>query len=275
MQNLIRFLIKYNYVLLFIALEFLAFTLVVNFNKRQKQTYLSTANSVSGNLNETFSFIGSYMNLKDENEKLAKQNAYLLNKNLNSYIDNKKLINFTNDSLYSQQYQYLNANIINNTIWKKHNYLTLNKGKKNGVMSENAVISTKGVVGITKDVEDNFSNVISILNTELLISGKIKKNNYFGSISWDGEDYQHVKLNEIPFHVVLHKGDTIATSGYSLIFPEGIPIGTISDFSKIEGGDFYDITVKLAVDLKNIEHVFVINNLKKTEILSLEETQND
>ncbi len=275
MQNLIRFLIKYNYVLLFIALEFLAFTLVVNFNKYQKQTYLSTANSVSGNLNETFSFIGSYMNLKDENEKLAKQNAYLLNKKLNSYIDNKKLINFTNDSLYSQQYKYINAKIINNTIWKKHNYLTLNKGKKNGVMSENAVISTKGVVGITKDIGNNFSNVISILNTELLISGKIKKNNYFGSISWDGEDYQYVKLNEIPFHVVLHKGDTIATSGYSLIFPEGIPIGTISDFSKIEGGDFYDITVKLTVDLKNVEHVFVINNLKKTEILSLEETQND
>ena len=275
MQNLIRFLIKYNYVLLFIALEFLAFTLVVNFNKSQKQSYLSIANSISGNLNETFSFVGSYISLRDENEKLATQNSYLLNKKINSYIDNKRLVNFKNDSLYSQQYRYINAEIISNTVWKKHNYLTLNKGEKNGITSENAVISTKGVVGITKNVGNNFSNVISLLNTELLVSGKIKKTNYFGSISWDGENYQYVKLDEIPFHVVLTKGDTIVTSGYSLIFPEGIPIGTISDFNKVKGGNFYDITVKLIVDFKNVEHVYVINNLKKAEIIILEEKQDD
>jgi rod shape-determining protein MreC len=275
MQNLIRFLIKYNYVLLFIALEFLAFTLVVNFNKSQKQIYLSTANSISGSLNETFSFIGSYISLRDENKKLAKQNAYLLNKSKTSYVDNKLLANFVNDSLYSQQYQYINAEIISNSVWKKHNYLTINKGKRNGITNENAVISPKGVVGITKNVGNNFANVISLLNTELLVSGKIKNTNYFGSISWDGEDYQYVKLDEIPFHVVLNKGDTIVTSGYSLIFPEGIPIGTISDFSKVEGGDFYDITVKLIVDFKNVQHVYVINNLKKLEILDLEENQDD
>ena len=275
MQNLIRFLIKYNYVLLFIVLEFLAFSLVVNFNKSQKQIYLSTANSVSGNLNETFSFIGSYISLRDENEKLLKQNTYLLNKSKNSYVDNKLLANFKNDSLYSQQYQYFNAEIISNTVWKKHNYLTLNKGKRNGVTTENAVISTKGVVGITKDVGNNFCNVISLLNTELLVSGKIKNTDYFGSISWDGENYQYVKLDEIPFHVVLEKGDTIVTSGYSLIFPEGIPIGIISDFNKIEGGDFYDITVKLIVDFKNVQHVYIIKNLKKIEIQSLEENQDD
>jgi len=275
MQNLIRFLIKYNYVLLFIALEFLAFTLVVNFNKSQKQIYLSTANSISGSLNETFSFIGSYISLRDENKKLAKQNAYLLNKSKTSYVDNKLLANFVNDSLYSQQYQYINAEIISNSVWKKHNYLTINKGKRNGITNENAVISPKGVVGITKNVGNNFANVISLLNTELLVSGKIKNTNYFGSISWDGEDYQYVKLDEIPFHVVLNKGDTIVTSGYSLIFPEGIPIGTISDFNKVEGGDFYDITVKLIVDFKNVQHVYVINNLKKLEILDLEENQDD
>ena len=188
MQNLIRFLIKYNYILLFIALEFLAFVLIVNFNKSQKQVYLSTANSVSGSLNETFSFIGSYISLRDENEKLSKQNTYLLNKSKKSYIDNKLLANFKNDSLYYQQYQYFNAEIISNTVWRKHNYLTLNKGKKNGVTSENAVVSTNGVIGITKDVGNNFCNVISLLNTELLVSGKIKNTNYFGSISWDGEN---------------------------------------------------------------------------------------
>ena len=275
MQNLIRFLIKYNYVLLFIALEFLAFTLVVSFNKSQKYAYISTANSISGSLSETFSFIGAYISLKDENEKLAEQNSYLLNKRTNSYVDNKKLANFKNDSLYSQQYQYINASIISNTVWKKHNYLTINKGKRNGITSENAVISTKGIVGVTKNVGNNFSNVISLLNTELLISGKIKKNQYFGSISWDGENYQYVKLDEIPFHVELIKGDTVVTSGYSLIFPEGIPIGTISDFSKVKGGDFYDITVKLIVDFKNVEHIYIINNLKKVEIISLEDKQDD
>ena len=275
MQNLLRFLLKYNYFLLFIALEIISFSLVVKFNKHQKETYISTSNSVSGSLNETFSFIGSYIDLSDENKILITQNTALLNKRTTSYINNKRLANFTTDSLYSQQYQYISAEIIRNSVWKKHNYLTINKGKNNGVKTETAVISPSGVIGIIKDVGSNFSNVISLLNTELLISGKIKKNNYFGSVSWDGVDYQHVKLNEIPFHVKLEKGDTIITSGYSLIFPEGVLIGTISDFTKIKGGDFYDITIKLSVDFKSAEHVYIINNLKKMEIISLENKEND
>jgi len=275
MQNLLRFLLKYNYFFLFVVLEIISFSLVVKFNKHQKEAYLSTSNSVSGSINQTFSFVSSYINLSEENEILTKQNTALLNKKLTSYVDNKRLANFTYDSLYNQQYEYSYGKIIRNTVWKKHNYLTINKGKNNGVKTETAVISPTGVVGIIKDVGNNFSNVISLLNTELLISGKIKKNNYFGSISWDGEDYQHVKLNEIPFHVKLEKGDTIITSGYSLIFPEGILIGTISDFTKITGGDFYDITVKLSVDFKSLEHVYLVNNLKKTEIISLENKEDD
>jgi rod shape-determining protein MreC len=275
MQNILRFLIKYNYILLFLALELISFNLVVNFNSKQNKIYLSTANNVSGNLNSTFSFIGSYFNLKTKNEILAKQNATLLNKKRSFYVDNKLLINFKNDSLYNQHYQYLTANIVKNSIWKKHNFLTINKGKKNGVVPEAAVVSPLGVVGVIKDVGNNFSNLISILNTEMLTSGKIKKNNYFGSISWDGNDYQYVKLNEIPFHVNLNKGDTIVTSGYSLIFPEGILIGTISDFSKEKGGNFYDITVKLSVDFKSVEYVYVINNLYKKELLDLENNKDD
>ena len=98
---------------------------------------------------------------------------------------------------------------------------------------------------------------------------KIKKNNYFGSLNWDGEDIRFAKLKEIPFHVNLEIGDTIITSGYSLIFPENILIGTISSFDKVKGGDFYDITVKLSTDFNNINNIYVINNLKKIEILNL------
>jgi len=135
--------------------------------------------------------------------------------------------------------------------------------------TECAVVCSSGIVGIVSKSSKNFSNVVSVLNTDLNISAKIKKNNYFGSLKWDGVDYQIAKLNEIPFHVKLQIGDTIVTSSYSLIFPENILIGTIFSFNKVAGGDFYDINVKLSTDFKNVRDVNIITNLKKMEIQNL------
>jgi len=274
MYRLIRLIIKYHFFLLFVFLEVISILLAVNFNKHHNTVYLSSANSIVGSFNSKFSNISAYLDLREKNEQLLKQNTELLNKSISSYISNIQVFDVKHDSIYSQQYRYISGKVVKNYIYNKHNYLTINKGLKNGVTPESGVVCPNGIVGIVSKSSDNFSNVISLLNIDLNISAKIKKNNYFGSLNWDGEDIHYAKLKEIPFHVNLEVGDTIITSGYSLIFPENILIGTISGFDKVKGGDFYDITVKLSTDFNNVNNIYIINNLKKTEILNLT-TDND
>jgi rod shape-determining protein MreC len=274
MYRLIRLIIKYHFFLLFVFLEIISILLAVNFNKHHNTVYLSSANAIVGSFNSKFNGISTYLDLKNKNEELLKQNTNLLNKSISNYISNIRVFDEKHDSIYSQQYSYTSGKVIQNYVYNKHNYLTIDKGKKNGVVPECGVICPKGIVGIVSKSSDNFSNVISVLNIDLSISAKIKKNNYFGSLNWDGENIKYAKLKEIPFHVDLEIGDTIITSGYSLIFPENILIGTISNFDKIKGGDFYDITVKLSTDFNNINNIYIINNLKKTEILNLSENND-
>ena len=133
-----------------------------------------------------------------------------------------------------------------------------------------AVVSPNGIVGVVNGVSKRFSTVMSLLNTDLHISAKIKKNNYFGSLSWDGKNYREAILYEIPHHVPVSKGDTIITSGFSTIYPEGVLIGTIKDF-EVKGGNFYEITVRLSTDFKNLTYVNLVSNLRKEEQIELEE----
>ena len=143
------------------------------------------------------------------------------------------------------------------------------------VEKEMGVVSPHGIVGIVKNVSKNYCSVISILNSSLKISAKIKKNQYFGSLSWSGIHYNQAILSEIPSHVKLDIGDTIITSGYSTIFPEGEIIGVITEFEQKKGGDFYEITVQLSTNFKNLSYVHIIGNLLKEEQLQLEKQTID
>jgi rod shape-determining protein MreC len=137
-----------------------------------------------------------------------------------------------------------------------------------------AVINPQGIVGIIKDVSQNFSIVIPAININAHISAKIKKWGCFGTISWDGKDYRKAQLNEIPFHIKLIKGDTLVTSGYSSMFPEGIMVGTVSDFDLNDGKDFYNININLSTDFMSLNHVYIISNIYKEEQAKLENVIN-
>ncbi|MDR2848358.1 MAG: rod shape-determining protein MreC, partial [Bacteroidales bacterium] len=78
-------------------------------------------------------------------------------------------------------------------------------------------------------------------------------------------------LNEIPLHVSVEIGDTLVISGYSSSFPEGAPVGTVSNFSK-KDGNFYDIDVLLFSDFRKLFHVSVIENYMKLEQKELEQS---
>jgi rod shape-determining protein MreC len=174
-------------------------------------------------------------------------------------------------SAYEEPYRYfyMPAQVVHNSVYKQYNYITLDKGKKDGVFRNMGVISDQGLVGIVLESSNNFSTVIPIINRDFRMSVKIKSNNYAGILQWEGGSPLYAMLTEIPFHVMIQEGDTITTSAFSSIFPEGILVGEIESFS-LEQGNFYDIRVRLSNDFQRLYRVNIIRNYRQEEQLNLE-----
>jgi rod shape-determining protein MreC len=269
MRNLLRFIIQYHFLILFILIESFSLFLLFSANRYQKIVFYSASHKAFNRISSKISNIEDYFSLHQENQKLAEENARLHNKLKSSFRLNNPDITFVGDSLHSRKYLYLTARVINNSINKQFNYITLDRGSNDGIEPDMAVISNGSIIGIVKSVSDHHAAVISVLNRDFIVSGKIKKNGYFGPVSWNGNNISYVTMVDIPHHVNIIPGDTIVTSGFGGVFPEGYLIGLIDDF-KLKGGNYYEIRVKLTSDFRRLNFVEVIKNYAKSEIDSLE-----
>ena len=269
MKEIIKLILKYHFTIIFILLEIVSFSLIIRHNEYQRAIFSESASTLFGNISSTITSIKDYFRLKEINESLAKENILLKNR-LEAY-------EFLQDTIIQRTvvegsipvYEYIGAKQVNATYNRTKNYITLNRGRKNGLQKEMAVCTPEGIVGLIQDLSDHFAVVIPLINVDARISAKIKKNNYYGSLQWDGNDYAYSYLNDIPYHVEVNAGDTIVTSGLSKIFPEGIVVGYVESVDKVTA-NFLKIKVKLAVDFKRINHVYVILNNKTNEQTSLE-----
>jgi rod shape-determining protein MreC len=211
----------------------------------------------------------NYFNLRKINETLVNENTALRN-NINRLLrDDDSGFLTVSDTIYGQTYQYTSAKLTNNSVNKQHNFFTINKGTKSGLTPNMAVIADGSVAGIISGCSENFSIVMSLINLDFRLSARIRSNGYFGSLMWDGKDYRTAILHDIPQHVTVSIGDTIETTGYSAIFPEGVTIGVVSDYEK-PGSDFYTIKVQLKTDFKKLIYVDVVENKRKEEFIQLE-----
>jgi rod shape-determining protein MreC len=270
MRNLLLFIWKHYFFFVFLMLETLCIYLVVQNNYYQHASFINSSNTVSASVLETSHNVKDYFYLKDVNEVLAKENAELRSRLLESYsvvINNWAKIT---DTVLRQKYVYTSAKVVNNSTNRRNNYLTLDKGSKQGIEKDMAVITNTGIVGQVKDVSENFCSVKSMLHSQSIVSAKIKKDGSYGPLTWDGVDFEYVTLSDIPTHVHFMKGDTIVTSAYSTIFPENIRIGTVESWVQKSGEYFYTVKVKLLTDFKKLTHVYVVNNLLKKEQEELE-----
>ena len=269
MKEIIKLILKYHFTIIFILLEIVSFSLIIRHNEYQRAIFSESASTLFGNISSTITSIKDYSRLKEMNESLANENILLKNRLEKYEFLRDTIIHGTvvQDSI--PVYEYIGAKQVNATYNRTKNYITLNQGRKNGLQKEMAVCTPEGIVGLIQDLSDHFAVVIPLINVDSRISAKIKKNNYYGSLQWDGNDYAYSYLNDIPYHVEVNAGDTIVTSGLSKIFPEGIVVGYVESVDK-ETANFLKIKVKLAVDFKRINHVYVILNNKKNEQTSLE-----
>jgi len=265
MRNLVIFIWKHNFFFLFLIIETICISLVVQNNFYQKASFVNSSSSVSTTVLQTSAAIEEYFYLKSVNENLAKENAELRSQLLASkFIVTTDTIHVNKPSIH-QKFIYTAAKVVNNSTSRRNNYLTLDKGLNQGIRKNMAVICSNGVVGQVQEVSDNFCTIMSLLHSKTTISAKIKKDGSYGPLVWNGESYDYATLNDIPTHVKLVKGDTISTSPYSLTFPENILIGTVESFERESGKYFYTVKVKLTTDFKKLTHVYVVTNMYKEE----------
>lgn len=270
MRSLFRFLIRNYFLMMFLALEAFSLVLIVSFNDYQRVTFFNSSTNLFGTVYERFSTLDDYFSLGRVNARLAAENASL-HKRLQFRIMNQEKYPVNRpDTVEAPAYIFTSAKVISNSTNKQFNYITLNKGSRHGIKPDMGIINDQGVVGVITHVSPNYSTGLSLLNKRLLIPAKITKNNYFGSLVWDGEHYNTADLREIPFHVIVNVGDSVVTSGYSNIFPEGILIGIIKKFDVVSGTNFYNIKVELTTNFKTLKYIEVVQNTKRAELKKLE-----
>ncbi|MEE4000645.1 rod shape-determining protein MreC [Tenacibaculum sp. FZY0031] len=271
MQQLIYFLQKYKYFLFFLFLEIIAVALIINNHSFHKSKFISSTNFITGGLYQKSSNISEYLNLKERNAILVEENLALKNtlEKITTYLDSIATNQILDTVKLDQNYSYISGKVIKNSYHNADNFITINRGKSRNVSKEMGVINSKGIIGITDNVSNKFARVQSILNSKSNINAKFKNNNHYGTLTWDGKDYNIVQLTDIPRQAIFKEGDTIITGGRSTIFPNGIPIGTVVKVPE-ELSAVNSINVKLFNDMSNLGHVYIITNLHKEEIKAVE-----
>ena len=268
MQKIFNFIFKNSNLLLFLLLLGISLSFTIQSHSYHKSKLISSANFLTGGVYEKLNNINEYLNLKNQNEALALENAQLRNV-LFSKKDSTVIQKL--DSIKGlKNTDIMVSKVIHNSYDAHENYLTLNSGELQGIKPDMGVINSKGIIGIIDNTSPHYSTVVSILNIKSQINAKIKKSNHFGSLIWDGKNTGFVQLIDVPRLAAIRKGDTIVTGGQSVIFPENINIGTIYKLETDEETHYYTITVKLFNDMTNLGQVYILKSKDSEEINNLE-----
>ena len=280
MRNLLEFLAKYNHWFLFVILEVISLTLLFRFNSYQGSVFFSSANAVTGKVYEWDAAVKTFFNLTKINQQLNTRNLYLEQtvRKLSEQIKSN-----TGDSTRLQRaqmeilkdYKLIPAKVITNSIDKRDNFITLDKGSADGVRKDMGVACGNGVVGVVYMVSEHYSVVIPVLNSKSNISVTIKKRGYYGYLLWTGGAAELAYVDDIPRHAHFRLGDLVETSGYSSIFPPGIIVGQILHVYNSHDGLSYRIQVRLTTDFGNIRDVCIIDNSAMEERINLLRSAED
>ena len=262
MKHLIIFLKRQSFFFLFVLLELIAILLLANHNSFQKSRLINSTNIVTGTFHNIYTSIGDYFFLKEANLQLSTQNAQL-----NNMLQKIQVIPdsiFEHDTLYT----FIPARVISNTTRARDNYIMINKGRADGVDKEMGLISPYGIAGIIVEVSRNYATAMSLLHKDTRISARLKESGQMVNVSWDGIDYRKGLLEDIPSHIILQPGDTVVTSGYSFLFPEGLLIGTVGE-KVIRGGSLNRAELIFSTDFNNLYYAYVTKNTASEELDSL------
>lgn len=279
MRNLFDFLRKYNYWILFVLLEVFSLFLLFRFNLYQGSVWFTSANVVSARILEAEASLLQYINLGYQNKALMQRNV-VLEQRVHALAG--QLARVTHDSTYMEQRQasmlngftMVEAEVINSTVKKKDNYITINKGEADGIKPEMGVVCGTGIVGIVYMTTPHNSIVLPLLNSRSNISCRLRETDYYGYLRWDGKHLLHASMGDVPRHARVKTGMKVETSGFSAVFPPGIFIGVVKKVENSDDGLSYKLDVNLSTDFARLSHVIVLTTPHKVEIDSLEQKLN-
>lgn len=264
MRNLFAILWKNQFFVLFVLLEIISIILLSSSYSYHGTMAYNTTSDINGSMFSTYSGITEYLNLKEDNNLLAEENALLRNELSSSFLLTDTQFVYR-DSLF----RFIPSKIVSSSVSKRNNFIMVNKGSKHGIKKEMGVVSSVGIVGVVVGVSKNYSTIMSMLHQNMRISGRIKNNEQLVNVIWDNDNYLYGSVIDIPSHIKLVSGDTIITSGNSLIFPEGIIIGTIESHNQNANKYLSSAKLRYITDFNGVKHVYIIDNLMNIEQDSL------
>lgn len=260
---------RFGNVLLFLILELFAFFLVIRYNNTQRKIFFHSSNLLSSSIYDRYDRFVDYFSLNQISDSLSKENARLRN----SSIPYKYIYFGEADTLEiqdtTQQYLAIPARVRSLSVNRRNNNIIIDKGSDNGLSEDMAVIGLDGIVGVTRICSRKFCSVLPLIHSKSSVSVALKGSQYFGNLTWESSNPNILNIQGIPQHAEVEKGDTVVSSGYSMLFPGGIVVGTIEDAIINSGSNFYDLEVKLLNDFYNLQYVYVIKNLLKNDIDSV------
>ena len=276
MQTLLKFILRYGNFLLFLLLEVAAFLLVVWSNAYPRSSALSTANRLVAWQYEIVAEVTGYFGLKGVNERLAAENAALRSQMENNghmpgcagvpacYLAQDSAV-----SMMRGKVVYREGKVVQMTMNSMRNYLTINRGEEDDVYEGMGVRNEEGAVGIVATVGKHYAVVLPIINIETRLSCRFLKNDYIGTLQWDGRDTRFADFADVATHLEVNIGDTIVTSGLSTSFPAGVPVGVVEECRLEEGASYYTVRVRLFTDFRRLRYIEVIDNEDVEEIQGL------
>lgn len=269
MQRLLDFLKRGRYFLLLLLLEGIGFVMVCAQYDYHKSILASVTGDAGFALARKAGAWRRHFSYAEQNALLAQENARL--RSLLSRDDKRGETGFQalggGGSLSPEfPYAYIPASVVKNAYRGRKNYIVLDKGALDGVEVDQGVATASGVLGVVVQVTPHYSVCRSLLHTDSHISVRFKKNDYFGTIDWDGDDRRYVNLINIPRQAEISLGDTVVTDRRSTLFPEGLLVGTVEQAQVGELSDDYDIRVRLADDFAALRHVYILRYRYRDEL---------
>ncbi len=271
MRNLYNFLYRIRVFLLFLVLEFIAFSWIQQSRSYQRSSIIHSANQLSGGLLEKTQSLKNFLQLSEQNERLSDENARLRSLAESSYLPIYNSRDTITDTAYQVRYAFQEARVISSSYHKQRNFMTLNRGSKHGVKPGMGVVGIEGVVGVINNVSSHFSTVIPLINPSFSVSGKLHNSGFFGPVQWNNQNYRYAYLIDIPRYAEINVGDTVVTDERSMIFPAGLNIGFVESFELQEDQNFFSVKLQLATDFSSTNYVYIIEDQLKKELIELEQ----
>lgn len=274
MGKLLAFFRRNSVEFLFLGLQAVCLLLLVNEKSFHRSKWNQATATISARTIETRSQIDNYLSLREQNEVLQRENARLRSLTQNMFVlDAPVYFPLSNDQL-EHRFRMFPAQAINRSYLKTNNALLIDKGTRHGVYPGMAVTGPDGVVGIVKNVYQRYATALTLIHSNVRLSVTLKRNDYFGTLTWDGRDYRFAQITDLPSHATIDVGDTIVTDSQSSIFPPGITVGVVDGLEYNTVGDFIHAQVQLSTDFSSVRAVYLVEDLRAEELSIIENEES-